>query len=207
MTLMFTGTTRTGTSRAAAGALAIAVLAVSGCSTSGPASDTDDSNATDVAFAQQIVPHQAQALEMAALAAVEGQSPDVRRLAARIAGEQEPAMEVMQEWLDDGDHMMGPGEMGPGEMGPGEMDGSGDGMPGMLGNQRMHALSLRSGAGFDRMFLSMMIDHHRRGIAIAALEADQGGDQDIVGMAAQIEEDDRDQLRAMREMRDQLILR
>jgi len=48
-----------------------------------------------------MVPQQNQALQMADLATARAHSPQVRRLAATIANEDEPGMAMMQQWLTD----------------------------------------------------------------------------------------------------------
>ena len=58
-------------------------------------------SATDVAFAQSMIPHHQQAVEMAdlALSGGSGASDQVRRLARQIKAAQDPEMQQMTKWL------------------------------------------------------------------------------------------------------------
>jgi len=186
--------------RAAVGSALVTVLAVSGCSAgSSPDDGASKANEADVTFAQQMVPQQNQALQMADLATARAHSPQVRRLAATIANEDEPGMAMMQQWLTDSGQLPGPSHM--------ESDGTwmrGDvmmsDMPAMLSNRRMHSLAVRSGAAFDRMFVSMMINHHRGAIRLSAAEVAQGSDERVVDLARRMEQHQRRQLQQMRQM-------
>jgi uncharacterized protein (DUF305 family) len=84
-------------------ALGIA-LAVAGCGAGGHSGrhgkDFADHNAADVTFAQHMVPHHAQAVEMARLAPARAARPEVRQLAARIEAAQDPEIRLMTSWLD-----------------------------------------------------------------------------------------------------------
>src|SRR5690349_18676918 len=60
-------------------------------------------NGQDVMFAQGMVPHHRQALEMAALAESRAKNPKVKALAAQIKGAQDPEIKQMTGWLEDWD--------------------------------------------------------------------------------------------------------
>lgn len=185
--------------RAAVGSAALfAVVAVSGCSAgSSPDFEVSRANEADVTYAQQMLPQQQQALKMADLAADRAHSPQVRRLAGSIVNDDdEPGMARMQQWLTSSGQLPSPGHMdGDGSWMHGDMM-----MPGMLSNRRMHSLAGRSGAAFDRMFVSMMINHHRAGMRLAAAEVEQGSDEHVVDLARQMEQRQRLQLQQMRGM-------
>ena len=68
--------------------------------TSSSTADGATASATgDVEFAQMMIPHHKQAVEMAALAPAAGASPEVQALAAQIAAAQAPEIEQMQATL------------------------------------------------------------------------------------------------------------
>src|SRR5689334_1960735 len=125
-----------------AAVLALALAACAGCSkddgpdggsgqdksgqaASAPASG--DHNEQDVVFAQELVPHHEQAVEMATLAENRAANPEVKKLAARIKGAKGTEIATMSGWLkgwkaepardqeasDDtgGDGMMSTGEL------------------------------------------------------------------------------------------------
>ncbi|GAB2750566.1 DUF305 domain-containing protein [Streptomyces bullii] len=124
-------------------------------------------NAQDVAFAQGMIPHHQQALEMARLAADRAASEQVKDLAVRIEKAQDPEIRTMTGWLKTW------GEKVPESM-PG-MDHSGhSGMPGMMGEEDMAKLQKASGKTFDTMFLTMMVEHHEGAVEMATTQKTEG---------------------------------
>lgn len=136
-------------------------------------------NEADVTFARSMIPHHSEAIEMAQLAPERAESPDVLDLAARIEAAQQPEIEQMESWLEawgesDGTAM--------------DMDDMGS-MPGAMSEEDMAALEAASGAEFDRMFLEMMVEHHRGAISMAETEVAEGAFPDAVALAEKIIED------------------
>ncbi|MFG3214372.1 DUF305 domain-containing protein [Streptomyces tendae] len=124
-------------------------------------------NAQDVAFAQGMIPHHRQALEMARLAPDRSASAEVEDLAARIEKAQDPEITTMTGWLTAW------GEEVPEPMAG--MDHSAhSGMPGMMGDEDMAKLKDASGRAFDTMFLTMMVEHHEGAVEMAATEQAEG---------------------------------
>src|SRR4249920_2095383 len=58
-----------------------------------------DHNQADVMFAQMMIPHHEQAIEMAQLASTRASSADVKALAAQIQAAQQPEIDEMKGWL------------------------------------------------------------------------------------------------------------
>ncbi|MGY0068383.1 DUF305 domain-containing protein [Streptomyces sp. QTS137] len=144
----------------------------SGAQTSASASAEDTAgahNGQDVSFAQEMIPHHQQAVQMAEMAATQASSPEVEDLASRIEKAQGPEIETMSGWLESW------GEDVPSSM-PGMHHGSSDasGMPGMMDPEDMDELMKASGKGFDTMFLTMMVEHHEGAVEMAATEKDEG---------------------------------
>src|SRR5512133_2604614 len=113
----------------------------------------------DVEFMQGMIMHHAQAVEMAALIPSHTENKDLRLLGAKISSSQLDEIKFMKQGLT------ARGEPVSMEM-PGmpEMDRSGRPMalmPGMLTREQMDALRKATGAEFDRLFLSGMIQHHK----------------------------------------------
>ncbi|MER7684115.1 DUF305 domain-containing protein [Streptomyces sp. NPDC097610] len=173
--------TRTHTRRAALAATAVTaalVLAACGNDSSGQEGQSTSSassasssatahNEQDMAFAQGMIPHHQQALEMAKLATDRASSAKVKDLASRIEKAQDPEIQTMNGWLKSWGQDMSSSMPG--------MDHSTDsGMPGMMGSNDMDHLEKMSGTDFDTMFLTMMTDHHKGAVAMATTEKNKG---------------------------------
>ncbi|HYF74078.1 MAG TPA: DUF305 domain-containing protein [Nocardioides sp.] len=157
-------------------------------------------NDADVAFAQQMIPHHQQAVQMAEMARSHTRSADVRRLAAGIEAAQGPEIETMTGWLEEWGEDVPGGHMAHGDMGHG-MGRDGDGaMPGMMDGHRMGALGRASDGAWDRMFLRMMIEHHEGAIEMARAEVADGEHEDAVALAERIIETQQAEIDQMRQM-------
>ena len=112
-------------------------------------------NSADVAFAQGMVPHHEQALEMASLVAPRTSNTHVIDLAKRISSAQQPEIDRMNGWLRDWN--------APVQASSHTSHGHSD-SHGMvdLGN-----LADLDGTEFDRQWLSLMIQHHRGAVEMA----------------------------------------
>lgn len=135
----------------------------------------------DIAFMQMMVPHHAQAIEMAELADQHAVDPGVRRMAARIRAAQGPEILSMSAWLE----RMGVQVPQPGED-PMEYDHGAHGhdpMMGMLTDAQMAELARARGERFDRLFLQGMIQHHQGAVEMAENVADEGVDTLVVELA------------------------
>ncbi|WP_086838390.1 DUF305 domain-containing protein [Amycolatopsis kentuckyensis] len=132
-------------------------------------------NASDVMFAQQMVPHHGQALDMAKLVPSRSTNPKVLDLASRIETAQDPEIRQLQGWLT---------AWGAGM--PGMDHGSGGSMPGMMSDADLKQLEAAKGAEFDKLWLGMMIKHHQGAIDMAKTELAQGGNADAKALAQKI---------------------
>ena len=97
-------------------------------------------NEADVEFAQGMIPHHQQAVEMAELAGTRAANPKVKELGAKIAAAQAPEITQMTGWLTAW------GASPPATSGGHDMHGS---MPGMMSDADMAALEKASGRDFD----------------------------------------------------------
>jgi uncharacterized protein (DUF305 family) len=113
----------------------------------------------DIMFAQMMIPHHQQAVDMSELAIEKTADADVRALAEQIRDAQAPEIELMESWLDEAGVRM---SMGQHDMG----------MGGMLSEDEMTALENATGAEFDRLYLEGMIEHHEGAIQMAQLILD-----------------------------------
>ncbi|CAN5853427.1 MAG: DUF305 domain-containing protein [Ilumatobacteraceae bacterium] len=135
-------------------------------------------NDADVAFAQGMIPHHQQAVEMAELALdpTREASAEVVDLATRIQAAQDPEIQLMTGWLDAWGQPMEM-DMAEGDMGS---------MEGMMSEEDMAALAAASGTDFDRMWLEMMTAHHQGAVKMAETEQTAGMDPDAIALAGQI---------------------
>jgi uncharacterized protein (DUF305 family) len=143
----------------------------------------------DVAFMQGMIHHHAQALEMTALIPDRTTSTAIRQMGLRMEISQTDEIAIMERWLQDrglevpawrrvgdtgamehgaGHGATGHGAAGHSAAGHGATDhaamdhGShGPGMPGMLSPEQLAQLEAARGVAFDRLFLELMIQHHR----------------------------------------------
>ncbi|MGW1979444.1 DUF305 domain-containing protein [Streptomyces sp. NPDC001889] len=159
-------------------------------------------NDADVMFAQMMIPHHEQALEMSALADGRARDAEIKKLSARIAGAQKPEIEKMRSWLA----AWGKPESAGGGMDHGSESGSesesgsdaesGSGMSGMMTAQDMAGLKASQGKDFDRKFAQLMIDHHRGAVEMAEDERKNGrnatarklADEVVAGQSTEIDE-------------------
>lgn len=138
-------------------------------------------NDADVQFAQMMIPHHRQAIQMAELAPDRAQSADVKALAEQIMGAQEPEIATLTGFLQAWGAEVPADDSMNGMAG---MDHSG--MSGMMTPEQLTELSNASGAEFDRMFLEMMVVHHQSAVAEAEAELSDGINPDAKALATDI---------------------
>ena len=143
-------------------------------------------NNADVTFVQGMIPHHRGALVMAQMADGRAEDPRVLDLADRIEAAQQPEIDTMTGWLEEwGEPLPEAADSSMGGMDHGSMDTGGMDMEGMSAED-MAALEAASGPEFDRMWLEMMIAHHRGAVEMAQTEIDEGSNPDAVALAEEI---------------------
>jgi uncharacterized protein (DUF305 family) len=131
-----------------------------------------DHNAADTMFAQMMIPHHIQAVEMSdMMLKKQGLDPKLTALATRIKAEQSPEITAMTGWLTAWKE-------------PATI--SGDGMAGMMGGDDMTKLDAAQGTEAARMFLSQMIAHHQGAVIMAKTEQATGKNTDAVTLSKSI---------------------
>jgi uncharacterized protein (DUF305 family) len=127
----------------------------------------------DVQFASGMIMHHAQAVLIAGWAPTHGASAPLRGLCERIVVGQRDEIATLERWLADrGEPVPAPGHAMPG-MAAGTL------MPGMLTPDQLAQLDRARGGEFDRLFLKLMIQHHRGAITmVEQLFRTQGAAQD-----------------------------
>lgn len=164
--------------RALAVALATVLFATS-CGEADTETDTPQSQGqvtehtdADVHFAQMMIPHHEQAVEMSDLADTRA-GDEVRPLAEQIRAAQGPEIEQMEALLD------GWGAEVAHDMDHAEMDG-------MLSEEQMAELESAEGDAFDALFLELMVLHHEGAVTMARTELDEGVDPQARELAQEI---------------------
>ncbi|MEV7011597.1 DUF305 domain-containing protein [Streptosporangium sp. NPDC051022] len=126
--------------------------------------------AADVRFAEGMIPHHRQVLEMAALVPSRSSSPALHRLAGRIIAAQRSEIMAMTTWLKS------VGRVPPGH----------DGHPGAehtITPEQMERLAAARGAVFDELFLNLMIVHHEAAVEMAGRQLEEGADRTMLATA------------------------
>ena len=136
--------------------------------------ESADFNDADVMFAQMMIPHHEQAIEMSdiALDPNTGASAAIIALATQIKGAQDPEISQMKNLLTTWDQ---PTEMG-------SMDHSSM-MDGMLTPEEMDTLGQLKGAEFDKAWAKGMIAHHEGAIEMANDVLANGKNSEIRALA------------------------
>lgn len=136
-----------------------------------------EASAADISFAQLMIPHHQQAVEMADLALARQTSPEVRALAEAIKGAQDPEIRMMSGWLEEWGAPMTMGDD------HGSHDMGGMTTSGMMTDEQMQGLAAATGADFDRLWLEMMIAHHEGAISMADEVKAESSNADVIALA------------------------
>ena len=160
-------------------------------------------NDADVNFAQGMIPHHQQAVEMSdMLLAKEGLDPRVASLAEEIKAAQAPEIETMRGWLNGWGIAAAPpmssGMPGHDMSGHGNMPGMSS--DGMMSPDDMTALQNAQGTEASRLFLTQMIEHHKGAISMAQNEIDNGEYGPAIEMARQISSSQQEEITSMEQL-------
>ncbi|MDP2287269.1 MAG: DUF305 domain-containing protein [Actinomycetota bacterium] len=120
--------------------------------------------AGDIAFAQMMIPHHQQAIQMSDIALKYAKSPQLLKLAKQIKAAQNPEITTMRGWLRGWGAPISPSAN---HSVSGGMHGTSMGSTGMMSDAYMAKLAGARGAAFDTMWLQMMITHHQGAITSA----------------------------------------
>jgi uncharacterized protein (DUF305 family) len=180
----------------------VAAFALTGCGSDGDSAGDGggDFNDADVTFAQSMIPHHEQAVQMAKVAKMHASTSEVKNLADKIEAAQGPEIATMKGWLKDWGKDETSGDDSMGGMDHGSDDSGMNDMPGMMSDGDMGALDKATGAKFDRMFLTMMIEHHEGAIEMAKTEQSKGKNADAKALAKQIEAAQTTEIADMKEL-------
>ncbi len=134
-----------------------------GMSHMGSNSNNNDFSSNDIMFAQMMIPHHQQAVEMSDLALSISTNKDVLALARQIKEAQAPEITQMKNWLT--------------EAGASTNMGHDMGMDGMLSDEEIATLAAATGNDFDKLFLSGMIAHHEGALAMVTMIEESDNDE------------------------------
>lgn len=113
-------------------------------------------SSADKMFAEMMIPHHQQAVDMGTLAETRASDPKVKALAAQIKSEQAPEIATMKSWLGEDESANTDSE-------------SAMPMGGMLTAAQMAELEAATGEKFDKLYLTYMIQHHEGAISMAQM--------------------------------------
>ncbi|MEU6726535.1 DUF305 domain-containing protein [Nonomuraea wenchangensis] len=148
-------------------------------------------NDADVMFAQMMIPHHEQAVEMADLAPARASDPEIKELATKIKAAQDPEIQTMKGWLT------GWGRPAP-------EGGMGHHMPGIMSEEDMTKLKAAKGKEFDRLFAQQMIAHHNGAIEMARTEQANGSNPEAKELAKAVETTQQAEVEQLQKILDRL---
>ena len=142
------------------------MLILSGCATSSQSSSDFSSN--DITFAEMMIPHHEQAIEMSELAFQNTSNSGVLQIAQEISDAQSPEIELMKNWT-----------------GVKASIHAGHLMEGMLSEVEISELRAAKNEAFDLLFLEGMIKHHQGAIEMAK-DAINSDNREVADLSASI---------------------
>ena len=160
--------------------LLIGTLVLTGCATS--TQSGSEYSADDINFAEMMIPHHEQAIEMSEIALLNTTNPDVLQLAQEIKDAQAPEIELMKSW--DGVKVS---------------THAGHTMDGMLSEGELNDLREAQGQEFDRLFLQGMIKHHE-GAIVMAQDVATSMNKEVADLSAAIITAQESEIAAMKEL-------
>lgn len=166
------------TSAAGASSSGMAGMATYPPVTPGPAA-AGAKNDVDMMFANDMIPHHGQAVQMADMILAKTSNPQVKALAERIKAAQTPEIAAMTGWLkgwgatppDPYAHMAGMAGMQHG---------------GMMTAEQMDQLDKATGSAADTLFLTQMQEHHTGAGEMAKGELENGTNPEVKKLAQAI---------------------
>jgi uncharacterized protein (DUF305 family) len=152
-------------------------------------------NDDDVMFAQMMIPHHEQAVDMSEILLAKDDVPaDVRAFAQKVVDAQGPEIERMNQMLRTWEAPM-----------PGEDSTSMDhGTGGMMSEEDMGMLNDAQGTDAARLYLEQMTVHHEGAVEMARDQVEQGQNPQAVELAQQVVEDQEAEIAEMEQMLQEL---
>ncbi|MEU8888590.1 DUF305 domain-containing protein [Streptomyces sp. NPDC048442] len=139
------------------------------------AAPVDRPNSADFAYAEMMIAHHGQALVMTDLVPSRAASASVKQIADRIAASQRPEIDAMKGWQQRSGADKRP--KAPHDHGA---------MAGMATEKQLADLRAARGEAFDKLFLQLMITHHKGALTMAGDALSEGNDQTVEEWATEL---------------------
>ena len=136
-------------------------------------------------FAQMMIPHHEQAVELSYLAIEKSQDAQLIELARAIITHQSSEVTTMTEWIESA--------------GATRDDSHSMHMQGMLTEEQMNEIKAASAAEFDRLWLEGMIAHHE-GAVLMAEDVTDSKNATVADFASHVIEDQTAEIVLMKEL-------
>jgi len=146
-------------------------------------------NAVDVGFLQDMIDHHEQALLISDTYLEDNPEGDAAPYAHEVVMFQTRDLGWMRDWLAEDGYAEGEPDRSAMEW-MNEPTPVAE-MPGMQSQERLDELAAATGAEADRLFFSMMTEHHLGGAHMADFAAANGADQEIVEFAEAVSRNQR----------------
>ena len=134
-------------------------------------------NDADVKFVQGMIPHHEQAVEMSDMMTGRTVSEATAVLAEQIRAAQTTEVALMRGFLAEWGVEMDPHAGHSGDHSMGE---------GMMSNEQLDELESADGVDFERMWLTLMLEHHKGAIAMASAVLANGAEPRVRALAEAI---------------------
>lgn len=160
---------------------------------------SEEHNDADVMFAQMMIPHHQQAVEMSETLLAKDDIPqNVADFAQGVIDAQGPEIDRMNAMLDAW------GQEPMGDMGDMGGHGGHGGMSGMMSEDDMQQLEDATGTEAAKLYLEQMTRHHEGAVEMAEQQVSDGQNPQAVALAEQVIEDQEAEIQEMKTMLDEL---
>jgi uncharacterized protein (DUF305 family) len=153
-------------------------------------------NDADVMFAQMMIPHHQQAVEMSEILLAKDDIPtETRDFAQQVIDAQGPEIDRMNAMLTTWGAGPSPSSTGQGHGTP---------MKGMMGDEDLRQLEDTTGTEAARLYLEQMIHHHEGAVEMAQEQVDTGQNPQAKELAQEVIDAQQAEIEQMRSMLDAL---
>ncbi len=159
----------------------LCALVFAGCTSGSAVEDGDSFNDADQEFVQEMIPHHEQAVVMSEMVSNVQVSGETSALATEIISAQASEIELMKGFLSEWGVEYDPNS----DPHAGHMM-SGDESSGMMTDEELAELKNSSGVVFEKMWLTMMLAHHKGAIKMAETVIADGKDEQVKILAEAI---------------------
>lgn len=159
----------------------LGALVFAGCSSGSAVEDSETWNKADQKFVQEMIPHHDQAVVMSEMVSNVEVSSETAALATEIIGAQASEIELMKGFLSEWGVEYDPSS----DPHAGHMM-SGDESNGMMTDEELAELENSMGSDFEKMWLTMMLAHHKGAIKMAETVITDGKDARVKTLAETI---------------------